>query len=1679
MFVFVEFSLQLPKTLSGTEQCESGAAAVNKFPFTMVQVERIDRLVDTAQPVPSRHQSVPNCLELLFSTWRWLEGRGHAVPLFVGRSLDLDDSVITRICDWMRARFVRPPQRAPQIIKQTMFDDIKVYNNSTIANWYNRSPILRTEPIPKHDDLILQGKENAIIHNLVKGNQCILVVPEEIVVRQMNDWFKMIEALLNHVEGDDENDWRMVYPGIYVDAYSVTHLRDMFMGRASDEENALHFDDNQLVKYGVYSIGVYMEDMSCDDTLRMESAFNRGDLRLLIASERMLQIHLARMQAPVVVIEQLKNDLDAPSYLWDLALSTEQIYLMTDDFLHGAELFATRELAMRKEPNLLLPPLTEDLTKTISGKQPLNALDRVVMHAIHIEGWTTPDLIKEYLCHTFSSHPINETLEAEGDRFIKATLNKLARFLTSEPEKPKEGEPAFYKLNAPGLLWFMTQIDRDLDEEITNSRVFHYDNKNDLAAFYYLIPRWFLDEPYIETAGRRDEFARPHEFPTDVMLARKDLMAMLLQHQMHVDDEGDSDINLKRRTFTLILDELLNRYKYEHELTDELELLTGYQERLRISVATQAQAFYIYVSLKGWTFLANYLDNLIDRLYFIIPAQSISLFQLSAMSTWLAYLLIDYEITDPQKFLTADETVMEKIFDDLRIKWFNRPHKLFNRVRQEALLWSMRQSNCAEAKSKKAKLDDGDEANKSLDEPDNENSFGSISLDYLDKDELDELLIHQQQWQQLLSQQRQQNGEDRYSQPKVGPLNVMGDQPIEPRDIASIFYDVDDKKDEKQKEDEAKKTQSTSDAAAAGPSTSKVVKPKASEPAPEPTQAPMPEKNLLGKNFDFVRFLKNFLKPNESTSEQVHVKLPFKNPNTQISAPKYYNWQLLRYGKLHVDYMVLDTVYQINKDLEPMFQALNEERQPTIAIHFEFVPKASATKRVIGLFSHMNKAEEPKGLEVGVSGRVLKTIYLQPLNTNQLFIVQGVAALEALRAIFFERARVLTAVEDDNDIMYFDSKMKRLSIVAYDMKLAATVLHDGFGFDRTYMLQHMSWYDLVTALWLLDPTSKPFELDSFNTVELNTMSMRYKMNPMFYKALFQAGGSRKDCPNKGQLLALALSHIVFGIIDNLVARKVYNVYRTIEAPIKISMFNVEKYGVTINNGYLSDLIDKMRAVKDYLEELIFQQVGYRFNLSSSKEVAQVLHKQLGYLMSFYAIKKDTVAGDANTSFGAAGNSPRGSKKKEEFDLKKLEARKMPKYLETSKVALRKLADMAKNKSNLPQLIIEYRKVTHCLSAILEPIRIALFTQSMELSGTNKAMSIETRGALKLDVKFNEWTATGRIAMHEPNLISIPKAFEVTTLPEQVWEELNKTGVPIEISTTEMGRVAGKVVMRKLVTAREGFCLVSADYSQLELRILANLAKEKTLCDLLNTQNEDVFKLIAAAWRNLKPEDVDYETRQQAKQVRISAIDLINSQQKLTTLIPPDLLRPHLRHGQRGAGRVIGHGAGDCRTLSPRVHHPFPRPGRVRAADGGRDVQHQPGDHRHRPLAAVRGDRRADASRDRRGGEDETPGVQHQDPGQRRRPHQDGDTVHGAGDLPGQLRRPPHSAAVRRADLRGAPAGCDAIRALAARTNGKRGQHLRHSPGGQPEGGTQLGRHGQGGVNAMRMDRKQSQPAGRR
>ena len=143
---------------------------------------------------------------------------------------------------------------------------------------------------------------------------------------------------------------------------------------------------------------------------------------------------------------------------------------------------------------------------------------------------------------------------------------------------------------------------------------------------------------------------------------------------------------------------------------------------------------------------------------------------------------------------------------------------------------------------------------------------------------------------------------------------------------------------------------------------------------------------------------------------------------------------------------------------------------------------------------------------------------------------------------------------------------------------------------------------------------------------------------------------------------------------------------------------------------------------------------------------------------------------------------------------------------------------------LPKLLLEHRSLSKLKSTYTDKLPIML----SEASG-------------RVHTSYHQAvTATGRLSSSEPNLQNIP------------------------IRTEEGRRI------RKAFIAPSGFALVAADYSQIELRIMAHLSKDAGLLSAFN-EDRDVHTATAAEVFEVDQDAVSGEQRRKAKAINFGLI----------------------------------------------------------------------------------------------------------------------------------------------------------------------------------------------------------------
>lgn len=66
--------------------------------------------------------------------------------------------------------------------------------------------------------------------------------------------------------------------------------------------------------------------------------------------------------------------------------------------------------------------------------------------------------------------------------------------------------------------------------------------------------------------------------------------------------------------------------------------------------------------------------------------------------------------------------------------------------------------------------------------------------------------------------------------------------------------------------------------------------------------------------------------------------------------------------------------------------------------------------------------------------------------------------------------------------------------------------------------------------------------------------------------------------------------------------------------------------------------------------------------------------------------------------------------------------------------------------------------------------------------------------------------------------------------------------------------------------QEGWVLISADYSQIEVRLMAHFSGDPSLVRLLSNPTGDLFRLLAAEWTGLPDSEVSEKQRERTKRL---------------------------------------------------------------------------------------------------------------------------------------------------------------------------------------------------------------------
>lgn len=318
-------------------------------------------------------------------------------------------------------------------------------------------------------------------------------------------------------------------------------------------------------------------------------------------------------------------------------------------------------------------------------------------------------------------------------------------------------------------------------------------------------------------------------------------------------------------------------------------------------------------------------------------------------------------------------------------------------------------------------------------------------------------------------------------------------------------------------------------------------------------------------------------------------------------------------------------------------------------------------------------------------------------------------------------------------------------------------------------------FDLSLASYVLEPAIKE---------ELKYVCTHFDYEGVQYDEEVFGKGAKKHIPDDDILAnhivskAKAIYELKDVVTKELKDKNQYELYEDIELPVTRILGEMEFAGTEIDSDVLKEMDTAFDETIEKLANDIYRISGTTFNISSPKQLGQVLFEDLG------------LKGGKKTKTGYS----------------------------TSQDVLEKIIDA----HPVVPLVLEYRMLTKLSSTYLKGLQEQVFPD-------NKIHTIYKQTL----------THTGRLSSVDPNLQNIPVRSE-----------------------------EGKLI-RKAFVSHNGY-LVSFDYSQIELRILAHMAHVTNLIDAFN-QGKDIHRHTAALVFGVKDEEVTPQMRSQAKAVNFGII----------------------------------------------------------------------------------------------------------------------------------------------------------------------------------------------------------------
>jgi DNA polymerase-1 len=366
---------------------------------------------------------------------------------------------------------------------------------------------------------------------------------------------------------------------------------------------------------------------------------------------------------------------------------------------------------------------------------------------------------------------------------------------------------------------------------------------------------------------------------------------------------------------------------------------------------------------------------------------------------------------------------------------------------------------------------------------------------------------------------------------------------------------------------------------------------------------------------------------------------------------------------------------------------------------------------------------------------------------------------------------------------YFLSPEFALSSINFQMYLTDSSI-DKYTYDYKSAKVFLLWhgldlvgvsYDLLLSAYLIN--------SHLGKEEFKRIVSAFEYEDILYDDVVYGKGAKKALPDKDiyerhiASKAKAIIELKPSQLKTLNDQEQSHLLVDLEIPLSEVLAEMEFHGLKVDLKELDLQGKNLSSRMDEIEHSIYELAGETFNISSPKQLGEILFEKL--------------------------NLPYGKKTKTGYST-------------NAEV----LTELTKHHP-IVEKIMEYRQLSKLYSTYIEGVRQNLFDDS----------KVHT-------IYMQALTTTGRLSSLDPNLQNIP-------------------------IRTEEGRQ-----IRKLFIPSPGHVFLGSDYSQIELRVLADMADVKALIEAFN-QNQDIHTKTAQDVFHV--ETVTSEQRRAAKAVNFGII----------------------------------------------------------------------------------------------------------------------------------------------------------------------------------------------------------------